>query len=142
MRVLLDTYVLSELRRPHGHASVRRAVDALASEDLFVSVLSLGELAKGITLLNESGNKRALQQWLENLEKFYGDRILPVDVETSRIWEETTARTQKQGRTLPAIDGLIAATALRHGLHLMTRNVADFEPAGVLLVNPWAAEEA
>ena len=117
-------------------------MDALASEDLFISVLSLGELAKGITLLNESGNKRALQQWLESLEKFYGDRILPVDVETSRIWEETTARTQKQGRTLPAIDGLIAATALRHGLHLMTRNVADFEPAGVLLVNPWAAEEA
>ena len=142
MRVLLDTCVLSELRRPHGHAGVRRAVDALASEDLFVSVLSLGELAKGITLLNESGTKRALQQWLENLEKFYGDRILPVDVETSRIWGEITAREEREGRILPAIAGLLAATAQRHGLHVMTRNVADFEPAGVLLVNPWAAEEA
>ncbi len=138
MRVLLDTCVLSELRRPNGHAGVRRAVDALASDDLFVSVLSIGEITKGIMLLKECRKKRALQAWLLNLERSFADRLLPVDVETGRIWGELTVMAQKQGRTLPATDGLIAATARRHGLHVMTRNVADFDAAGVLLLNPWA----
>lgn len=130
MRVLLDTCVLSDLRHPHGDASVRRAVDACDSESLFVSVLSIGEIAKGIALLRESRRKRALQRWLQTLERFYGDRLLPVDLETSRIWGELTAAAQKAGRTIPATDGLIAATARRHGLHVMTRNAIDFEPTG------------
>lgn len=138
MRVLLDTCVLSDLRHPHADASVRRAVDACDSESLFVSVLSIGEIAKGIALLRESRRKRALQSWLQTLERFYGDRLLLVDLETSRIWGELTAAAQKAGRTIPATDGLIAATARRHGLHVMTRNAVDFEPTGVLLLNPWA----
>jgi predicted nucleic acid-binding protein len=138
VRVLLDTCVLSELRRPKGDAGVRRAVDAFDSGSLFVSVLSIGEIAKGIELLRESRNKRALQSWLQTLERLYGDRLLPVDLETSRIWGELTAAAQRIGRTVPASDGLIAATARRHGLHVMTRNTADFEPTGVLLLNPWA----
>ena len=137
MRVLLDTCVLSELRHPRGNTGVRRAVDAFDSESLFVSVLSIGEIAKGIALLKESQNKRALQIWLQTLERHYGDRLLPVDLETSRIWGELTASAQRLGRTVPASDGLIAATARRHGLHVMTRNTADFEPTGVLLLNPW-----
>jgi len=138
VRVLLDTCVLSDLRHPHGDAGVRRTVDAFDSESLFVSVLSIGEIAKGIALLKESRRKRALQSWLQTLERLYGDRLLPIDLETSRIWGELTAAAQKAGRTVPASDGLIAATARRHGLHVMTRNTADFEPTGVLLVNPWA----
>ena len=134
MRVLLDTCVLSELRHPKGDAGVRRAVDAFDSESLFVSVLSIGEIAK---LLRESQNRRVLQIWLQTLERHYGDRLLPVDLETSRIWGELTASAQRLGRTVPASDGLIAATARRHGLHVMTRNTADFEPTGVLLLNPW-----
>ena len=137
MRVLLDTCVLSELRRPKGDAGVRRAVEAFDSESLFVSVLSIGEIAKGIALLKESQNKRGLQIWLQTLERHYGDRLLPVDLETSRIWGELTASAQRLGRTVPASDGLIAATARRHGLHVMTRNTAEFEPTGVLLLNPW-----
>ena len=137
MRILLDTCVLSELRHPKGNAGVRRAVDAFDSESLFVSVLSIGEIAKGIALLRESQNKRALQSWLQTLERHYGDRLLPDDLETSRIWGELTAAAQRVGRTVPAGDGLIAATARRHGLHVMTRNTADFEPTGVLLLNPW-----
>ncbi len=139
MRVLLDTCVLSELRHPKGDAGVRRTVDAFDSESLFVSVLSIGEIAKGIALLKESQNKRALQIWLQMLERHYGDRLLPIDLETSRIWGELTAAAQRVGRTVPAGDGLIAATARRHGLHVMTRNIADFEPTGVLLLNPWAS---
>jgi predicted nucleic acid-binding protein len=138
VRVLLDTCVLSELRHSNGDPGVRRAVDAFDSESLFVSVLSIGEIAKGIALLRESRNKRALQSWLQALERLYADRLLPVDLETSRIWGELTASAQRAGRTVPASDGLIAATARRHGLHVMTRNIADFEPTGVLLLNPWA----
>jgi len=129
--------VLSELRHPKGDAGVRRAVDAFDNGSLFVSVLSIGEIAKGIALLKEGQNKRALQIWLQTLERHYGDRLLPVDLETSRIWGELTAAAQRVGRTVPASEGLIAATARRDGLHVMTRNTADFEPTGVLLLNPW-----
>jgi predicted nucleic acid-binding protein len=116
---------------------VRRAVEALDSENLFVSVLSIGEIAKGIALLRDGQRKRALRAWLQDLERFYADRLLAVDLETGRIWGELSAAAQQSGRTVPATDGLIAATARRHGLHLMTRNTDDFEPTGVMLVNPW-----
>ncbi len=138
MRVLLDTCVLSELRRPKGHPGVRRAVEAVDSASLFLSVLSIGEIAKGIALLKDNKNKRELHEWLQALERYYADRSLPVDLETSHIWGELTAAAQKSGRIIPAIDGLIAATARRHGLHVMTRNTEHFEPTGALLLNPWA----
>ena len=137
MRVLLDTCVLSELRNPKVHPGVRQAVDACNEEDLFVSVISIGEILKGISLLRESSKRRALETWLKTLERDYGDRLLSIDLETSRLWGELTDAAQKAGRVVRATDGLIAATALRHGLHVMTRNTADFEPIGVLLVNPW-----
>jgi len=138
VRVLLDTCVLSELRRAQCHPGVKAAIDALGSENLFVSVVSTGEIAKGIALLRESRKKRTLQAWLQVLERDYADRLLPIDIETSHIWGELTASAQREGRIIPASDGLVAATARRHGLHLMTRNIAHFEPTGVLLLDPWA----
>jgi len=137
VRVLLDTCVLSELRRPKVHAGVRREVEMLADESLFVSAVSIGEIVKGISFIRDSQNKRALQSWLQTLERHYADRLLPIDLETSRIWGELTAVAQKAGKTIPSTDGLIAATARRHGLHVMTRNTADFDATGVLLLNPW-----
>jgi toxin FitB len=71
------------------------------------------------------------------LERNYSDRILLVDIETSRIWGELAAAVQKAGRPVAAVDALIAATARRHGLVVMTRNIVDFEPTGVSLINPW-----
>lgn len=139
MKVLLDTCVLSELQDPKGSVAVREAVGAIGDEDLFVSVISLGEIAKGVALLAEGAKKRVLKGWLDGLESGYGDRVLPIDRETSRIWGEITAAAQKRGLTLGAADGLIASTALRHGLRVMTRNVKDFAPANVLLVNPFEA---
>lgn len=98
----------------------------------------IGEIAKGVALLRAGRKKRALQTWLLTLGRAYGDRLLPVDLETSRIWGAITATSRRIGRQVPAADGLIAATALRHGLHVMTRNTADFEATGALLLNPWA----
>jgi hypothetical protein len=129
--------VLSELRHPKGHPAVRQAVDALNDEELFVSVISIGEIRKGVSLLQESPKRRALEIWLKTVERNYGDQILAIDLETCRLWGELTASAQKAGRVVHATDGLIAATALRHGLQVMTRNTADFEPTGVLQLNPW-----
>ena len=138
MRALLDTCVLSELNREGGGAEpVRQAVSELADEAIYVSVVSLGEIAKGVALLDAGARQRALSSWLNGLEVDFADRLLSVDSETARIWGELTARAQRQGRTVHVGDGLIAATALRHGLHVMTRNVRDFEPTGALVINPW-----
>ena len=137
MKVLLDTCTLSELRLPKPDAGVANAVRDLDSDDLFVSAISIGEIVKGVALLADGQKKRLLQSWLQTLERYYGDRLLPIDLETCRMWGELTAAAQKAGRTIPVSDGLIAATARRHGLYIMTRNTGDFEPTGVPLLNPW-----
>jgi toxin FitB len=137
MKVLLDTCVLSDLRRSDGNPRVRITVENYPDSDLFISVLTLGEIIKGIGLLAPGKKKEGLQRWVQGIEQNYADRMLPIDGETSRIWGEITAQARAQGITVPAVDGLIAATALRYGLHLMTRNTADFAGTGVLLTNPW-----
>lgn len=137
--MLLDTCVISELRKEAPHKSVLDAVKAIPSDNLFLSVITLGEIIKGIALLDDGKRKRDLQSWLLELERLYEDRILPVDSETVRIWGELTAEAQKKGVSIAVSDGLIAATARRHGLHVMTRNESDFGESGALLVNPWGA---
>jgi predicted nucleic acid-binding protein len=137
VRALLDTCTVAELRHPKGNPAVRMAVATFDDDDLFLSVLTLGEVAKGIHLLRDGRKKRELTAWLIGLERLFADRILPVDREISNLWGELTARAQKVGTIIPAIDGLLAATALRHGLHLMTRNTRHFEATGVLIMDPW-----
>jgi predicted nucleic acid-binding protein len=137
VKVLLDTCVLAELRRPEGHPAVKAAVAQLVDGDLFLSVLTLGEIAKGIALLSAGRKKKALASWLNGLETKFADRILTIDAETARIWGEFTARAQKAGEIVPAVDGLLAATAIRHGLHVMTRNTRHFEASGALVLDPW-----
>ena len=140
MRVLLDTCVLSEIRKPDGNRNVRRAVREIADDDLYISVIAIGEIAKGIELLDDGRRKRTLQSWLQTLQRDYAGHLLAVDLEAAHIWGELTATAQKRGRVVSASDGLIAATARRHGLHVMTRNLADFEPTGAMLINPWEDE--
>ncbi len=137
MRVLLDTCVISELGRQQGNARVRASIERLDDADLFLSVINLGEITKGIALLPASARKSALQAWLRTLERDYADRILPIDAEVARLRGELTANAQSRGRTIAATDGLIAATAIHDGLHIMTRNVGDFSDTGAMLVNPW-----
>lgn len=137
MRILLDTCVLSELRKEQCHPGVFHSVEKIADNHLFVSVITIGEIAKGVCLLDKGRRKSELQNWPQTVEQDYSDRIIQIDLETVQIWGELTASAQKAGKTVAASDGLIAATALRHGLHIMTRNVDDFMPTGVLLISPW-----
>jgi len=137
VKVLLDTCTLAELRKPSPNAAVVAAVQAIPDAQLYVSVLSLGEIAKGVGLLAAGRKRDALAAWLAALENQFSDRLLGIDVETAKLWGELTARAQKKGAVIPPTDGLIAATALRHGLRVMTRNESDFKASGVRIVNPW-----
>ncbi len=138
MRVLLDTCVISEIRRPEGQISVRRAVAGLREDDTYLSAITLGELASGVARLARGRRRLELAAWLDGLEITYAERILPVDAEVARLWGELDASARRIGRPVGVQDGLIAATARRHGMHVMTRNVDDFSPTGTLVVNPWA----
>lgn len=137
MRTLVDTNVLSEARRSGGHPGVRQSLASIDPEDLYLSVLTIGELVKGVEKLPDGTRRRELDAWVRQIQEHHADRILPVDLRVARLWGELCARS---ARTLPAIDAMIAATALRHDLALMTRNVKDFEGTGVRLVDPFADE--
>lgn len=141
MSVLLDTCVLSEIRKAEGSPAVKAAVARLAPDRVFLSVLTVGEVANGIARLADGAKRRGLALWFDGLLLYYADRILGVDVATARLWGEMTATAPQAGHSVAVADGLIAATALRHGLDVMTRNVGDFAPTGVRVIDPWPNEE-
>ena len=136
MSYLLDTNVLSEVRKPSGNANVRAWFGEVRSDELFLSVLVLGEIRQGVERLKRRDQPQAavIEEWLEGLAAHYGERILPVDFWVADAWGRLNARDP-----LPVIDGLLAATALVHGLTLATRNIRDVERSGVPLVNPFEA---
>lgn len=138
MTYLLDTCVISEFTRRQPNEQVVRWLSETDEDTLYLSVLSIGEIQHGIERLEDSPRKEELHDWLENdLILRFGKRILPLDVRTLLVWGELIGRLERQGRKIPAFDGLIAATALAHELVVVTRNTADFAPAGVRLFNPW-----
>lgn len=137
MRYLLDTCVISELQRPAPNSGVSQFMTDVDDTNLFLSVITLGEITKGIALLRNGKRKLGLTQWASGIEQYYASRILPIDSDTAYIWGELTATAQKQGYMLPMADGLIAASARRHGLHVVTRNTRDFVHTGVMLHDPW-----
>lgn len=139
MKALLDTNILAELVKPNGSPAVRAALAEIPTANVFLSVITLGEIVKGIALLAPGPKKKHLTKWLAGIESDYGERVLPLDIETARIWGELTARAQKSGVVIPTADGLLAATALRHGLHIMTRNTKHFAASGALIIDPWRA---
>ncbi|GAB6113395.1 PIN domain-containing protein [Desulfomicrobium salsuginis] len=135
MSHLLDTNVLSELRRKSPDPHVVGWVEKQPAASLYLSVLTVGEIRHGVERVVEIRRRHALQDWLENeLPAFFSGRILPVDRLVAERWGRLLAEA---GRPLPAIDSLLAATALAHGLALVTRNVKDFAGIAVHLVNPW-----
>jgi predicted nucleic acid-binding protein len=135
--VILDTNVLSELFRPSPNPQVIATLRPLAPETVYVSVLTMGELRNGVSLLSPGSRRDDVRRFADQIERDYRDRLLDIDVNIAQIWGEITARGKLSGRQIPTIDGLIAATALRHGLSVMTRNADHFEVAGVSVINPW-----
>jgi len=138
MRTLVDTNVLSEARHPKGDPRVRLSVQAIPEADLFLSVVTLGELVRGVAKLPDGKRRRELEDWVRDIEEHHADRILPIDMRVAHVWGELTASVP---RTLPVADGLIAATALRYDLALMTRNTKDFTDTGVRLIDPCTEEQ-
>jgi toxin FitB len=139
VRLLLDTCLVSELRTTDGEPAVKAFIVKQPSASLYLSVITLGEIAQGVALLADGRKKRALMAWQAELSGQFGGRIYPIDQETAEIWGQLTASGKRRGLTIPTPDGLIAATALRHGLHVATRNRAHFEAAGAMVINPWPA---
>lgn len=137
MSYLIDTNVLSELRRRDPDANVVRWMTGRPASTLYLSVLTLGELRKGVEGLTEGDRKRRLLDWLEvELPAFFAGRILAVDATVAQRWGRLLAQA---GRPLPAIDSLLAATALAHGLTLVTRNLRDFQHPELTVLDPWTA---
>ncbi len=137
MSYLVDTNVLSELRRREPAPAVVQWMEARPATALFLSVLTVGELRKGIEALPEGLRKQQLLDWLEvELPAFFANRLLPVDTKVAERWGRLLAEA---GRPLPAIDSLLAATALTHDLILVTRNVRDFQFSGLTVTDPWGA---
>lgn len=137
MKYLLDTCVLSELVKPTPEPKVVAWVNAQADDTLFVSAITLAELLKGIAKLQDSQRKTALTEWVNKIQEEMADRILPFESSTADYWANMCATAEKAGTALSAFDSLIAATAMEHGLVIVTRNVRDFESAPVMLINPW-----
>ena len=137
MSYLLDTNVLSELRRKTPDAAVLEWFARRPASTLYLSVLTIGELRKGIEGVSDANRRMALTDWLEtDLPAFFAGRILPVDTQVADRWGRLLSAA---GRPLPAIDSLLAASAAQHGLSMVTRNSRDFADLGLDVINPWVA---
>ncbi|MCM2256038.1 MAG: type II toxin-antitoxin system VapC family toxin [Vicinamibacteria bacterium] len=135
MSYLLDTNVISELVRPRPSRSVQRWVQAIPDTALHLSVLSLGEIRRGVEGVTDAARRERLRVWLEqDLPDWFEGRLLPVDAAVADRWGRLVAEA---GRPLAAVDSLLAATALHHGLRLVTRNTNDFRFEGLDVIDPW-----
>jgi predicted nucleic acid-binding protein len=135
VRYLLDTNVVSELQRSRPAPAVQYWILSRPASSLFISVLTLGEVRKGAERLLDPPRRRKLEDWIEHdLCVWLQDRILPIDRAVAERWGRMMAQA---GRTLPAIDSLIAATAVHHGLTLVSRNLRDFHIRGLEVFDPW-----
>ncbi|MDA8169387.1 MAG: type II toxin-antitoxin system VapC family toxin [Nitrospiraceae bacterium] len=135
MSYLLDTNVLSETMRSRPNVQVDTWIKQVPEETLFVSVLTLGEIRRGIETLTDKKRKEKLRIWLDyEIPMWFEGRVLTVDLPIAERWGKLLAAI---GRPAPTVDSLLAATALHHELRLVTRNVKDFDYPGLEVINPW-----
>ncbi len=134
LQYLLDTNILSETRKKQANERVIAFLSSAEPSTLFISVLTLGELRKGVALKKRSDKEAAkkIAAWVDGLEFSFGDRILGIDAATANLWGELSAQ-----RSRPVIDTLLAATATVHELTLVTRNTGDVQDIDLKLLNPW-----
>lgn len=137
MEFLLDTCTISEPKQKLPNKKVLEWIDAQDESKLFISVLTIGEIRKGITRL-ESGRKKAeLEKWLEKLRIRFSRRILPLSEKTFLVWGKMYGEFERKGIVRPAFDSLLEATALEHDMIFVTRNVKNFQDSQVTILNPW-----
>jgi toxin FitB len=135
---LLDTNCISELVRREPEPRVVEWVESADESMLYLSVLTLGEIRKGLDALSQGKRRTRLEAWLEvDLEARFAGRILPIDSGVADRWGSITAQAQRGGKVLPVIDGLLAATALHYDLTVVSRNASDFPDSLVRVLNPW-----
>jgi predicted nucleic acid-binding protein len=138
MKYLLDTCVISEIIRPKPSSKITKWIKNEDESNFFLSVLTIGELHKGIEKLTESKRKRELHNWVENdLKERFWSRIIDIDVQTAMVWGKIQGMAESIGRPMPAVDSLIAATGITHNLTVVTRNISDMKESGASLFNPW-----
>jgi len=138
LNYLLDTCVVSELIKPKNDKNVLSWFKGKNEECIFISVLTFGELFKGITKLPDSKKKELLHDWVENdLKQRFSGRVLEITEEIAIRWGKIAGDCEKKGLQVPVIDGLIAATAIEEDLTVVTRNIKDIEFTGCKYVDPW-----
>jgi tRNA(fMet)-specific endonuclease VapC len=138
MTYLLDTCVISELASKRAEPNVKRWIDSIDPESVYLSAVTIGEIRKGIEKAQDPKRKETLEAWLqEELLVRFRDRLLALDAGVFLEWGALTGRLESKGLPMPAMDSLIAATALHHNFVLVTRNENDFLHSGVKLLNPW-----
>jgi len=136
---LLDTNVVSELVKPRPDDHVLRWIEETDESILFLTVLTLGEIRKGVERLRSGRRRGRLESWLQvDLPSRFQDRILPIDAAIADRWGRISAIATAKGKPVPVIDGLLAATAIHHNLTLVTRNSSDVSGTGVATLNPWS----
>jgi predicted nucleic acid-binding protein len=140
MKYLLDTCVISELTKPVPNQKVIDWLDGVPSDSLFISVITVGEIRKGLTKLKMSEKKQRLTEWLNNLLQLYAERILAVDLNIAEHWGFIQGNAEKAGRPMASIDSLLAATACAHNLIIVTRNKSDFIESRIPVINPWETD--
>lgn len=138
MNYILDNNVISELVAPRPNPKVIAWIQSIDPNQVFLSVIAVGELKKGIEKLPNSERKEILDQWLrEDLLVRFENQLLSIDTETMLIWGKLIALLETSGHPISAIDSLLAATAGQWQFTLVTRNTAHFDKTGILLLNPW-----
>lgn len=138
MNYLLDTCVLSEFTRHVPNSKLIQWLDSMDESSLFLSVITVGEIQRGITRLVESRRQKELIIWMDTvINQRFQHRILSITAQTMLTWGALTARLEKEGHPMPVMDSLIAATVIENNLSLITRNVADFSQCGIQIINPW-----
>ena len=138
MNYLLDTCVLSELIKKNPSSKVVKWVSKTEEAHLFISVLTIGEIHKGIEKLPESKKKEKLHKWVNyDLKERFKNRIIDFDLQTATVWGKIQAQSELSGKGMPAIDGQIVATGISCDLTVVTRNITDMEISGASLLNPW-----
>jgi len=138
MNYLLDTCIISEVIRPKPSKNVIGWLREQDENNLYISVLTLGEIHKGIEKIQDINRKRKIHLWVEqDLRDRFRDRILPINTHVAMIWGQIQGQAEQSGRGMPTIDGLIAATGLAYNMVVVTRNVSDMKASGVALHDPW-----